>query len=203
MMRKIIFLAFFSMLFACGDPGTKNASPEKNLLINHTRPDIKSEACIQVFDSATAYANIGDYVTAQKLMHKCNEMEPYNGTILSTLGSSYFALRDTATALKYFFEAIRADSLKSEAYANAGGALEMQGKYSEAMNVLKNGFSKTSPSQFTYYTISLNLAVTYLSMDSCIKAKEYIDITKNYGSDKPQFDQRIRQIEDNILSRCK
>jgi tetratricopeptide (TPR) repeat protein len=202
-MVRIIFIALLSFLFACNESGNKNSTPEKNILVNHTRPPIKSEACIQVFDSATAYADIGDYVSAQKLLRKCNEMEPGNGIILSTLGAAHFALHDTATALNYFFEAIRADSLKPEAYAGAGCVLEMQGNYTDALSILQTGLSKTTPDQFTHYNISLNLAVTYLSMDSCLKAKEYLDITKNYGNDKPQFDERILQIEESISNRCK
>jgi hypothetical protein len=79
----------------------------------------------------------------------------------------------------------------------------MQGKYTDALSILKTGFSKTTPDQFTHYNISLNLAVTYLSMDSCLKAKEYIAITKAHGFDNAQFDGRIQQIEEGILNRCK
>jgi tetratricopeptide (TPR) repeat protein len=203
MKHKIALITIISFLFACNNSNDKTAQPEKNLLINHTKPNIKSEACIQVFDSATAYADIGDFATAQELLFKCNKMEPGNGTILNTIGSSYFALKDTATALKYFFAAIRADSLRPEAYAGAGCALEMQGKYADALNILKTGFAKTNSDQFTYYNISLNLAVTYFSMDSCLKAKEYIAIAKNNGFNNSQFDGRVQKIESNILNYCK
>lgn len=203
MARKIIYLACISFLFACNNSETEDTGSAKNLLIHHNRPEIKSEECILIFDSATAYADIGDFVTAQKLLFKCNEIEPNNGTILNTIGASYFALKDSTEALKYFFTAIAADSLKPEAYASAGCLLEMQGKFTEAVSILKKGYAKSNTDQFTHYNICLNLAVTYLSLDSCSQAKKYLEITKQHGVDRPQFDNKVKHTEENLLNSCK
>lgn len=202
MARKLIYTACITILYSCNNT-PEVAAPEKNLQINHTRPDIKSEACIMAFDSATAYADIGDFTTAQSLLIKCNRMEPGNATILNTLGSSFFALKDSVSALKYFYAAIEADSSKPEAYASAGCLLEMQEKFPEALSILKKGHTVCNSEQFTYYGICLNLAVTYLSMDSCSQAEKYIEMAKQHGSDRRQFDARVQQIEQNITNHCR
>lgn len=202
MKQKLFYLFIFNFFLSC-DNSTESNIPEKNIFIHHTKPDIKSEQGVQLFDSATAYADIGDFETAQHLLLKCNNLEPNNGTILITLGASYFATGDSAKAMSYFISAIIADSLKPEAYASAGCLFEMQGKYKESIDILNLGFRRSNEKQFTHYSISLNLAVTYVSMDSCTQAKKYLEIAKNHGTDNLQFDGRIKQIENNMLEICK
>ena len=182
---------------------TKNDPPKEHILIHHTRPSIKSEECIQVFDSASAYMDINDFVTARKLLHKCNDIESNNATILNTLGVSYFANGDSTTALKYYFRAIEADSTKPEGYASAGCLLDMLRKPNEAIKILKIGYSKTSLDQFTHYNICSNLSIAFFHIDSCIQAKKYIAIAKEHGFNNPQFDNHVRQVEKGIIDYCK
>lgn len=181
----------------------ENAPPKEHVLIHHTRPSIKSEACIQIFDSANAYMEISDFITARKLLQKCNEMEPDNATIINSLGVSYFANGDSTTALKYYFKAIETDSTKPEGYASAGCLLDMLNRQSEAIKILKIGYSKSNLDQFTHYNICFNLSIAYLHVDSCMQAKKYIAIAKQHGFDNPQFDDHVRQVENGIFDFCK
>ncbi len=180
-----------------------NDPPIEHVLINHTRPNIKSEKCIQVFDSASAYMDINDFVTARKLLHKCNDMEPNNATILNTLGVSYFANGDSIKALNYYFKAIETDSTKPEAYASAGCLLDMLRKPNEAITILKIGYSKTNLDQFTHYNICSNLSIAYFHIDSCTQAKKYISIAKQHGFNNAKFDNHVQQVEKGIIDYCK
>ncbi|MFN8117531.1 MAG: hypothetical protein U0W65_15585 [Bacteroidia bacterium] len=177
--------------------------PKEHVLIHHTRPKIKSEACILVWDSATAYMDINDFVTARKLLHRCNDIEPNNATILNTLGVSYFSTGDSTTALKYYFNAMKADSTKPEAYASAGCLLDMLSKTDEAIKILKIGYAKTNLDQFTHYNICFNLSIAYFHIDSCKQAKKYISIAKQHGFNEPQFDTQVKQVESAILEYCR
>ncbi|MBL7935532.1 MAG: hypothetical protein JNM51_06965 [Bacteroidia bacterium] len=181
----------------------ENDPPKEHVLIHHTRPSIKSEECILVWDSATAYMDINDFVTARKLLHRCNDIEPNNATILNTLGVSYFSNGDSTTALKYYFYAMKADSTKPEAYASAGCLLDMLRKTDEAIKILKIGYAKTNLDQFTHYNICFNLSIAYFHVDSCKQAKKYISIAKQHGFNEPQFDTQVQQVESAILEYCR
>jgi tetratricopeptide (TPR) repeat protein len=181
----------------------ENDPPKEHVLIHHTRPKIQSEECILVWDSATAYMDINDFVTARKLLHRCNDIEPNNATILNTLGVSYFSNGDSTTALKYYFTAMKADSTKPEAYASAGCLLDMLRKPDEAIKILKIGYAKTNLDQFTHYNICFNLSIAYFHVDSCMQAKKYISIAKQHGFNEPQFDTQVQEVERAILEYCR
>ena len=182
---------------------TEKDLPKEHVLIHHTRPSIKNEFCIQVFDSAISYMEINDFIIARKLLHKCNDIEPNNATIINSLGVSYFSNGDTATALKYYLKAIETDSTKPEAYASAGCVLDMLNRQNEAIKILKIGYSKTNLDHFTHYNICSNLSIAYFHIDSCNQAKKFIAIAKRHGFNNPQFDKHIQQVEKGILDYCK
>jgi tetratricopeptide (TPR) repeat protein len=185
------------------DSTTENDSPEEHILNNHTRTGVKSEECNRIFDSASAYMDIHDFVTARKLLHKCNDIEPNNATILNSLGVSYFANGDSTTALKYYFKAIQTDSTIPEGYSSAGCLLDMLRKPEEAIKILKIGYSKTNLDQFTHYNICFNLSIAYFHIDSCTQAKKYIAIAKQHGFNNPQFENQVLQVEKGIIDYCK
>ncbi len=68
-MRQIILYTFWgSILFSCNTKNKENTSSE-HILIHHTKTKIKNETCLQMYDSAISYADIGEYITAQKLFN--------------------------------------------------------------------------------------------------------------------------------------
>lgn len=203
MFRNTIYLLLIATFFACNDSVINNESKNENIIVHHTNPSIKDKRCIQIFDSSRAYAEIGDYKTALRLLHKCNEIEPNNGLILNALGTTYFGTGDSTSAIKYYFAAIGADSLTDEAYAGVGTLLQMQGKPKEAIDILKIGYSKSNSDQFTYYNICLTLAGAYYNLDSCAQTKKYLAIAKANGFNMAQFDARINQVEAEVSNYCK
>lgn len=201
-MKKIFLLCFLlGLLFSCADDQDKK-DMHPNILVHHTKPKFNDSVCIQIWDTALAYADIGDFKTSLKLLEKCNDIEPNNATILNAIGVSYLANGDSVTALKYYYSAISTDSLKPEAYASAGCLLENLAKYQDAIRILKLGYKKTNLNQFTHYNICLNLAITYYSLDSCDQTIHYLEIAKKHGFDNLEFDRKLNAVYEEAIKYC-
>jgi tetratricopeptide (TPR) repeat protein len=202
MTRLLISATSIFFLFACNN-STKKENSRDNIIVHKTKPHIKDSICAQIWDTALAYSDAGEFSTSLRLLKKCNDIEPNNATILNALGVAYFATNDSTTALKYYFDAIAADSLTPEPYAAAGCLLEMQAKYVDAIRILKLGYSKSNLNQFTHYNICFNLAITYYALDSCDQTEKYLSIAKRHGfDDQTHFDKKLQQVDEEVSKYC-
>ena len=118
---KHILIIIFITCYSCGITHTEENSDNKNdILVHETNPNITNEESSKLFEKAKVLIEQQDYKSANKLLLKCDELEPNNPTILNTLGISYFSLGEYKKALKNYYLAIEVDSLSLEAYASAG-----------------------------------------------------------------------------------
>ena len=175
---------------------------DKEVLIHHTKPDISNIACTKIYKQSISFADKGDYKSANELLLKCNDIEPNNATILNSLGVSWEVLGNDDKAMQCYYNAIKVDSLQLEAYASAGYALIRKHYFIEAIKILNLGYSKSNEDQFTHYNISLNLAVAYFNLDSCLQTKKYLLISKKHGFNNPQFDEGIIMFEKDVDKYC-
>ncbi len=86
-----------------------------------------------------------------------------------------FAKKENPIAIKYFDNAIRVDSTNIEALTAKGNYLGGQGKFSEAIKVLKKIHQYAPQRPETYY----NIGLAYLEMDSLELAYQNFDIVVN------------------------
>ena len=181
---------------------TNERDIKKDVLINDTKLNIRNIECTKIYEQAISFCDRGDYKNAREFLLRCNDIEPNNATILNSLGICWKVLGNYDKAMQCYYNAIKVDSLQLEAYASAGYALIEKHYFNEAIQILKLGYSKSNENQFTHYNISLNLAVAYFNLDSCLQTKKYLSISKNHISNNPQFDEGIIMFEKDVTKYC-
>lgn len=172
------------------------------MLSNDTDYDIKDAECLKLYKQSLAFVDQGNYSNAQKGLLKCNEIEPNNPTVLTSLGVTFLSLGNPEKALECYYNSIKADSLNIAAYVSAGYALMNEKRFKESIKILQLGYSKSNLKQIEHYGICANLSLAYLNMDSCSQAKKYFLLAKENDLNNSQFNESLKIIENNLKDNC-
>lgn len=197
MKTKIITIIMTSFLFCACNRTTNNSRH----LIMDSYEGVRSIKAQKYLDSGDRENRNENYKVALKYFQKANEVEPNNSLILNALANIEFLSGEKELSYSHFEKAIALDSTFLSSYASYGTCLEKNKEYIKAIEILRNGFLKSSKKQFTHYVLASNLAITYYKIDSCELAKKYVKVAFKNKFKNEYFDSENRKIA-KIISIC-
>jgi tetratricopeptide (TPR) repeat protein len=113
----------------------------------------------------------GEYAEALVEYNNALKLNPKNYDALYEISLTYFMLNDLDKAINYCDKIIKSKaskSLKAQAYASKGNALDMLGKPDKAIKEYKNAIKASPNHQLSYY----NLGLTYYNIKNYPEAEE-------------------------------
>tara|TARA_R110000868_G_scaffold289573_1_gene549817 strand:+ start:2048 stop:2695 length:648 start_codon:yes stop_codon:yes gene_type:complete len=126
------------------------------------------------------------------------EIEPENPSLLNNLGNAEHELKNYQIAIKYFEESFKvSDSLYLNAGLNLGLLYWKDYEFEKSVKVLEYVLSKSSK-KYEKSAAHFQLAITYLDMNTCEKAKWNFIKAKADWKQISGFDERLQKLDEDI-----